>query len=55
MGNPCEDPSRLEESFEQHSRFGGIRMTALQQMAPEVVCLSDGTLEVATMLDHNKV
>ena len=55
IGNPCDHPERLEESFEQPFQYARGRPTTLSQVAPEVKCLEGGILKGATLSDHGYV
>ena len=52
IGNPCDRPEKLKETFIQPF---GFRETTLEREAPEVRCTADGSLEGATMSDHGFV
>jgi len=52
IGNPCNNPSQLEVPFMQPF---DRRMTSIADSAREVRCLSDGTLEGATLSDHGYI
>lgn len=53
MGNPCQHPGKLKEPF--HQPFYNGRHTTLEEVAPAVHCLPDGTLQGATLSDHGYV
>lgn len=53
IGNPCDDPTKLQEPFVQP--FYGGRTTTLAETAQEVRCGKDGALEGATMSDNGYV
>merc|ERR1711865_956139 len=58
IGNPCDHPAQLTTPFEQlSSSFYGRRKhtTTLAEMAQEVRCFEDGTLEGATLSDHGYI
>ena len=55
IGNPCDHPERLEESFEQPFQYARGRPTTLSQVAPEVKCLEGGILKGATLSDHGYI
>lgn len=52
IGNPCDHPEQLKESFVQPF---GSRTTTLEREAIEVRCGSDGELVGATLSDHGYV
>jgi hypothetical protein len=52
IGNPCDHPDELNKPFVQPF---DRRKTTLAREAAEVRCMSDGTLEGATMSDHGFV
>jgi len=51
IGNPCDDPGKLQEPF---SHFGRST-TTLAQTAQEVRCSADGVLEGATVSDNGYI
>jgi len=54
IGNPCDHPEVLTQSFVQPASYGE-RSTTLRETAPEVRCSNDGHLEGATLSDHGYV
>eukprot|EP00592_Proboscia_alata_P018090 CAMPEP_0194419838 /NCGR_PEP_ID=MMETSP0176-20130528/19023_1 /TAXON_ID=216777 /ORGANISM="Proboscia alata, Strain PI-D3" /LENGTH=292 /DNA_ID=CAMNT_0039227029 /DNA_START=103 /DNA_END=981 /DNA_ORIENTATION=- len=53
IGNPCDNPDELHAPF--HQSYGFKRETSIADSAPEVRCLSDGSLEGAMMSDGGYV
>lgn len=53
IGNPCHHPEQLEVPFVQP--FYGRQATTLSQVAREVRCTNDGSLEGATISDHGYI
>ena len=55
IGNPCDYPERLEESFVQPFQYARGRTRTLSQAAPELKCLEGGVLKGATLSDHGYI
>ena len=53
IGNPCDDPEKLQEPFVQP--FQGKRKTTLAETAQEVRCGKGGVLEGATVSDNGYI